>query len=127
MVGQIARRFAPDQVIKAGLNSAFAEGIDVPDAFVDDLDGMTFSAYDKSNTESRESVEEEPNSERINESRRPLLVIFGTKDEIVDPEAADAWAEDVPGARVVKLRGAGHSPLWEHPREVTNLLLEYTR
>ena len=127
VVGQLARRFAPDQVIKAGLNSAFAEGIDVPDAFVEDLDGMTFSAYDKSAKESRDSVEEEPNSERINESGRRLLVIFGTKDEIVDPDAADAWAKDVPGARVVKLRGAGHSPLWERPREVTNLLLEYVR
>ena len=77
--------------------------------------------------ESRESVEEEPNSERINESGRRLLVIFGTKDEIVDPEAADAWAKDVPAARVVKLRGAGHSPQWERPREVTNLLLDFAR
>ena len=127
VVGQLARRFAPDQVIKAGLDSAFAEGIDVPDAFVEDLDGMTFSAYDKSNTEARESVEEEPNSERIDESGRRLLVIFGTKDEIVDPEAADAWAKDVPAARVIRLRGAGHSPQWERPREVTNLLLDYVR
>lgn len=127
VVGQLARRFAPDPLIRAGLDSAFADGIDVPDAFVDDLDGMTFSSYDKSTTLSRESVEEEPNSERINESGKRLLVIFGTKDEIVEPEAADAWAEDVPGARVVKLRGAGHSPQWERPREVTNLLLDFAR
>ena len=63
--------------------------MDVPDQFVDDLDGMTFSAYDKSSAESGDFVEDKPNSERVREAGVPLLVIFGTEDEIVDPEAAD--------------------------------------
>lgn len=127
VVGELARRFAPDQVIRAGLDSAFAKGIDVPDAFVDDLDGMTFSAYKKSRAESTEFVEDQPNSERIKRSGKRLLVIFGTKDELVEPKAADVWAQDVPSARVVKLRGAGHSPLWERPREVAGLLIDFAR
>ena len=127
VVGELVRRFAPDQVIKAGLDSAFADDVDVPDAFVDDLDGMTFSAYDKSNAEAREFVEDKPNSERVASANVPLLVIFGTADDVVDPEAADAWAKDVSGARVVKLGGVGHSPQWERPREVVKLLLEHAR
>jgi pimeloyl-ACP methyl ester carboxylesterase len=127
VVGELARRFAPDQVIRAGLDSAFADGIDVPDAFVDDLDGMTFSAYDKSRELADEFLEDQPNSERIRRSGKPLLVIFGTKDEIVDPKAADAWTKDVPRARVVKLRGVGHSPLWERSREVVKELLHFVR
>ena len=127
MVGELARRFTPDQVIKAGLDSAFADDVEVPDAFVDDLDGMTFSAYDKSGAESQEFLEDRPNSDRVEEARVPLLVIFGTEDEIVDPEAADGWMKDVPRARVVKMRGVGHSPHWERPRQVAELLLNYTR
>ena len=127
VAGELVRRFAPDQVIRAGLDSAFSTGIDVPDKFVDDLDGMTFSSYDKSTTLASEFVEDQANSLRIKRSGKRLLVIFGTKDEIVDPEAADAWAEDVPGARVVKLRGVGHSPLWERPRDVSKLLLDFAR
>ena len=127
VVGELARRFAPDQVIRAGMDSAFAGDVDVPDAFVDDLDGMTFSAYDKSRELADEFVEDQPNSERIRRSGKPLLVIFGTKDEIVDPKAADAWAKDVPRARVVKLRGVGHSPLWERSREVVRELLAFVR
>ena len=127
MVGELARRFTPDAVIKAGLDSAFADDVDVPDQFVDDLDGMTFSAYDKSGAESEDFLEDQPNSERVADARVPLLVIFGTEDEIVDPEAADRWKEDVPRARVVKMPGVGHSPQWENPRQVTELLLNYTR
>ena len=127
VVGELIRRFAPDQAIKAGLDSAFADDVDVPDAFVDDLDGMTFSAYDKSQSEARDFVEDRPNSERVEEARVPLLVIFGTEDDIVDPEAADAWKKDVPRARVVKMRDVGHSPHWEQPREVSQLLLDLAR
>jgi pimeloyl-ACP methyl ester carboxylesterase len=127
VVGELTRRFAPDAVIKAGLDSAFADDVEVPDAFVDDLDGMTFSAYDKSTTESREFVEDRPNSDRIREAGDPLLVIFGAEDEIVEPEAADRWEKDVPRARVVKMQRVGHSPHWENPREVAELLLDYAR
>ena len=127
VVGELVRRFAPDQVIKAGLDSAFADDVEVPDEFVDDLDGMTFSAYDKSSAESREYVEERANSDRVADARVPLLVIFGTADEIVDPDAADRWKKDVPRARVVKMEDVGHSPHWEQPRDVTELLLEFAR
>jgi pimeloyl-ACP methyl ester carboxylesterase len=127
VVGELARRLAPDQVIKAGLDSAFADDVEVPDAFVDDFDGMTFSAYDKSRGEADEFLEGKPNSERVAEAGVPLLGIFGSADELVDPEAADVWAKDVPRARVVKFPGVGHSPHWERPREVVKLLLEFAR
>ena len=127
VVGELSRRFAPDQAIKAGLDSAFADDVDVPDRFVDDLDRMTFSAYDKSQSEARDFVEERPNSDRVEDARVPLLVIFGAEDDVVDPEGADAWAKDVPRARVVKMREVGHSPHWEQPREVSNLLLDFAR
>jgi pimeloyl-ACP methyl ester carboxylesterase len=127
VIGELTRRFAPDQAIKAGLDSAFADDVEVPDQFVDDVDGMTYSAYDKSSSESREFVEDKPNSARIVDARVPLLVIFGTEDDLVEPEAADRWKRDVPRARVVKMRGVGHSPHWEDPRQVTELLLDYAR
>ena len=127
VIGELSDRFAPDAAIKAGLDDAFADDVDVPDAFVDDLDGMTFSAFDKSSAESHDFLEDRPNSDRIEDARVPLLVIFGTEDEIVEPEAADRWAKDVPRARVVKMRGVGHSPHWERSRQVAELLLDYTR
>ena len=127
VIGELARRFAPDAVIAAGLDSAFADDVDVPDAFVDDLDGMTYTAYASSRSEANEFVEERAPAARVERARVPLLVIFGTEDEIVDPKAADVWAKDVPRARVVKMRGVGHSPHWEEPRDVVKLLLDLAR
>ena len=71
VVGELVRRFAPDPLIKAGLDSAFADDVEVPDEFVDDVDGMTFSAYDKSRSEADEFVEDRANSERVGRRRRP--------------------------------------------------------
>lgn len=127
VVGELTRRFAPDPLIRAGLDSAFADEVEVPDAFVEDLDGMTYSAYAKSSDDAGAFVEERPNSERIATAQLPLLVIFGTADEIVDPEGADAWERDVPAARVVRMRGVGHSPQWERPRDVADLLIGFAR
>ena len=127
VVGELARRFAPDQVIRAGIDSAFADDVDVPDAFVDDLDGMTYSAYRKSRTEADDFSDERAPSERIADSGKRLLVIFGTEDDIVEPKAADVWEKDVPGARVERLRGVGHSAQWERPREVVKFLLDFAR
>jgi pimeloyl-ACP methyl ester carboxylesterase len=127
VVGELTRRFAPDPMIKAGLDDAFADDVDVPDAFVEDLDGMTYSAYDKSAGEAHSYLDDNPNANSIERARVPLLVVFGTQDDIVDPEAADRWKKDVPRARVVKMRGVGHSPHWERSRQVSELLLDYTR
>jgi pimeloyl-ACP methyl ester carboxylesterase len=63
----------------------------------------------------------------VKEARVPLLVIFGTEDEVVEPEAADAWKKDVPRARVVKMREVGHSPHWEEPQDVAEMLLDLAR
>ena len=99
MVGAAPRAASrPTQPIKAGLDSAFADDVDVPDAFVDDLDGMTYSSYDKSDA-SRTTSWRTAELGSDQGSGVPLLVIFGTEDEIVDPEAADAWAEGRPGGR----------------------------
>lgn len=127
VIGHLIRRLAPDQAIRAGLSSAFADGVEVPDGFVDGLDGMTYTAYRRSSEATSRANERRSSAKRVERSRRPLLVIFGTEDEIVDPSAADAWERAVPAARVVRMRGVGHSPQWERPREVVRELLAFAR
>ncbi len=46
----------------------------------------------------------------------PLLVIFGTQDALISPDSAKLF-ETVPGAKLVMIDGAGHSPMVEKPAE----------
>ena len=54
----------------------------------------------------------------------PLLVVFGSQDELVDPESAQGY-RSVPGARVVMLDGVGHSPHVERPAATARLIADF--
>jgi len=45
----------------------------------------------------------------------PVLVLHGTRDEVVPFELGRALSSRFPQARFVEVPGAGHNDLWEHP------------
>ncbi len=55
VLGEALWTIKPDFSIKDGLGVAFAPGFDVPDAFVEDVKRMTYTAYDESPPEPRTS------------------------------------------------------------------------
>jgi pimeloyl-ACP methyl ester carboxylesterase len=124
VLGQAIRRIVPDELIRNGLESAFADGFDVPDRFVEDFRDMTYTSYDDSRAASEDFREEETLAERLADKRVPLLVIFGSQDDIADPESAQKYRV-VPGARVVLLDGVGHSPHVEKPAETARLVRSF--
>ena len=124
VLGEAIRRVVPDAMIRAGLESAFADGFDVPDRFVDDFRDMTYTSYDDSRAASEDYREEQGLAERLADERVPLLVIFGAEDDIADPKSADDYRV-VPGARIVLLDGAGHSPHVEKPAATARLIRNF--
>lgn len=129
VIGQLAWRITPKFVWKDGLGQAFAPGFEVPNAFVDDLRRMTYTAFDGSAEGALDYTEERPLNERLVALAPPppLLVIFGTKDQSYEvPKAPDAY-RDVPGARIELIEGAGHSPNVEKPAQTTALILAFIR
>jgi pimeloyl-ACP methyl ester carboxylesterase len=52
----------------------------------------------------------------------PTLVIVGEEDPIAGVETARAIHEKIPTAELAVIRGAGHLPGLEHPREFNALL-----
>lgn len=54
--------------------------------------------------------------ERLAEIRVPTLVLWGSEDQIVDPSAAQVWADGIPGARSLVYDGVGHMPMLEVPK-----------
>jgi pimeloyl-ACP methyl ester carboxylesterase len=128
LIGQALWRLKTDSSIRDGLEVAFAPGFDVPEAFVEDLDRMTYSAYRDSHNGFNEYIEERTLAERMKETGKPLLVIMGSEDETVDdPEAALAsYRAVIPTVFTNLIRGVGHSPNVEEPSLTSEFVLGFT-
>jgi pimeloyl-ACP methyl ester carboxylesterase len=125
VIGQAFWRTKPDFAIKDGLKVAFAPGFPVPDAFVEDVKRMTYSAYSGSHDAFDQYTGEKPLDERGAALGKPLLAIMGAEEQIAsDPREALA-AYRAAGAQTKLIAGAGHSPNVEKPAETAALVLAF--
>ena len=63
--------------------------------------------------------------EQASRVRAPMLVIFGSEDQMVSPGAGRALAGRIPGARMEVVPHAGHMVMLEQPERVAALLGEF--
>ena len=80
------------------------------------LDWLGSPGYDAANAEMRAAVFEEP--ERVTV---PVTIAWGSEDRLV---AAPRRERMPPGTRYLVLEGCGHTPTWDDPDRVTELLLD---
>jgi pimeloyl-ACP methyl ester carboxylesterase len=59
--------------------------------------------------------------------RIPTLVIWGSKDRVVDPASAERIRQSIPRAQLATVEGAGHLPYEECPESFCHILREYLR
>jgi pimeloyl-ACP methyl ester carboxylesterase len=129
VIGEFFWRVKPDFAVRKGLAVAFAPGFDVPDEFVEDVDRMTYSSYHDSPQGSDDYTKEEGLDRRMKETGKPLFVIMGAEEQIVDDpaRALAEYRETVPWAKTKLIAGAGHSPNVEKPAETAALLLAFAK
>ena len=127
VVGEAFWRVKPDFAVRKGLEVAFAPGFDIPDEFVEDVDRMTFSAYDDSASGFDDYVKEEPLDQRMRETAKPLMVIMGAEEQLIDEPAKRLaeYRQTDPGTATRLIAGAGHSPNVEKPAETAALVLNF--
>jgi pimeloyl-ACP methyl ester carboxylesterase len=129
VIGEALWTIKPDFSIRDGLGVAFAPGYDVPDAFVEDVKRLTYTAYDDSPGGVDDFLEEEPLDRRMRAIHKPLLALMGAEEQIVDdPSRALAqYARSVPWADTRLVAGAGHSPNVERPALTARLVLAFAK
>jgi pimeloyl-ACP methyl ester carboxylesterase len=127
VIGEAFWRIKPDFAVRKGLEVAFAPGFKVPDEFVEDVDRMTFSAYDDSADGFDDYTKEEPLDRRMAQTGKPLMVVMGAEEQIVDQPAKRLaeYRATVPGTKTKLISGAGHSPNVEKPAEMAGLVLGF--
>ncbi|MDX6649164.1 MAG: hypothetical protein QOJ97_1115 [Solirubrobacteraceae bacterium] len=124
VVGPALWKAVPDSFVRSKLKSAFADGVPVPDEFVRDTRRLTWTAYERSAVASRDFREESPPARRMAQTGLPFLGILGGEDERVKADSSRDW-DTVPGGRVVRLPGVGHSPMWERPGTTDALIARF--
>jgi pimeloyl-ACP methyl ester carboxylesterase len=80
------------------------------------LDWLASPGYDVANTEMRAAVFEHPELVTV-----PTTVAWGSEDRLVAPPRRERMP---PGSRYVVLEGCGHTPTWDDPDLVAELLLD---
>jgi pimeloyl-ACP methyl ester carboxylesterase len=131
VLGQAMWRLTPDSVVRSSYEESvapdfdLASGFDDPDQVVSDFRAMTYTSFDDAHTASDDYLDELPLDERFKGVLVPLMVVFGTEDQIFDAEQAIEGFADVPGVKTELVEGAGHAPQIEKPEEVAALLQEF--
>lgn len=125
VLGEALWRVKPDSATRKGLEVAFAPGFDVPDAFVEDLERMTFTSYDSA--DSSDYSEVTSLGTRMKATGKPLLVVMGAEEQIIDdPQATLArYAREAPGTITRLIPEVGHSPNVEKPARTAAIVLGF--
>lgn len=63
--------------------------------------------------------------DRLGDLAVPTLVLHGTEDRIIRPEAGALLASLIPGARLESLEGVGHLFFWEQPELSARLVRDH--
>jgi pimeloyl-ACP methyl ester carboxylesterase len=131
VIGQALKRFsevAPNSVIRDEYKQAFASGYNFasgfenPDQVIDDFEAMTYTAYNDAAEAEGDYTDIRSLDDRLSALQIPVMVIFGTEDQIYDTDAAIERFEDIPDVQIELIEGVGHSPNVEAPDEVATLI-----
>lgn len=63
--------------------------------------------------------------DRLPSIKAPALVVTGVDDVLVPPKNSEILAERIPGARLVKVSGAGHGVLKQKTEDIVSLILRF--
>lgn len=55
----------------------------------------------------------------------PTLLVWGSRDRVVDPASAEVLKQQIPGAQIAIMQGAGHLPYEESPEEFCRILQKF--
>lgn len=97
----------------------------VPTELLDEVRAMTYHSLTRTMGASLEYLKRQAIPRRLAVVAKPLLVVYGEQDRRWRPSDFDDYRA-VPGARVEKLTGVGHTPIIEDPHRTAQTLLGFT-
>ncbi len=110
-------------VAKERITNAFSDAIDpvLRDYFIDQIARNDKAAY----VRTARAVFGFSVRSRVAEINVPTLVVVGEEDRVTPPHLSQELAERIPGARLVRIPGAGHISNIERPAEFNRAVLDF--
>lgn len=65
------------------------------------------------------------NRRLFNEILKPILIVYGEKDPVIDRSKTEELAAGIPAARTVMIPGAGHAPYAENSKLYNEIIAEF--
>jgi pimeloyl-ACP methyl ester carboxylesterase len=122
--GPLLWHLKTEATIRKASRTGFARPVDIPDALIEGLLGMTYRAFAGAMRAPLEYLGHRSLPDRLTALGLPVLVVFGADDQRWRSSSAAAYRV-VPGARVELLPGVGHTPMMEDPQATGKLLLDF--
>ncbi|MET8503769.1 alpha/beta hydrolase [Streptomyces sp. NPDC004787] len=123
-LGPLLWRVRTDAMLRRGVTSVCKRPVDVPDALVADVRGISYRTFRTVLRDNTAYIAERSVPERLTVLGVPVLVIFGAADPRWDPSSAHHYGT-VPHARVEQLPDVGHFPMLEAPEATAESLLRF--
>ena len=124
LIGPVLWRLKTEATIRKAARTGFARPVDIPDAFIKHVLGMTHRSFAGAMRAPLDYLGRRSLPDRLTGLGLPVLVIFGSDDQRWRSSSAAAYTV-VPGARVELLAGVGHTPMMEDPHTTGKLLLDF--
>lgn len=124
VAGQLLWHLKTEATIRKAARSGFTRPVDIPDALIEHMQGMTYQCFAATMRAYRDYLRQQSIPDRLAALGLQVLVIFGTDDHRWRSSSAADY-RIVPGARIELLPAVGHTPMMEEPQTTGKLLLEF--
>lgn len=116
----------PRSVAKGSVENVYADKSKVTEELVDRYFELTLREGNRQAFVDRLSMPlESSDYSSISSIQQPTLVLWGDKDELITPESAFLFHEDLPNDTLVILNDVGHVPMEESPDESLEAVLKF--
>ncbi len=124
----LATRVTPRMLVEQSLRGSLEKQAIVDDAMIDRYWELLRFPGNREATVLRARMNREPAmAARVGAIEAPTLILFGDRDRLINPSAAQTFHERIAGSEVVLLPGIGHLPMEEAPDATAAAIADFLK
>jgi pimeloyl-ACP methyl ester carboxylesterase len=124
----LATQITPRMLVEQSLRGSVEKQAIVDEKMIDRYWELLRFPGNREATVLRARMNREPAmAARVGEIKAPTLILFGDKDRLINPSAAQTFNERIAGSEVVLLPGIGHLPMEEAPDATAAAIADFLK